>query len=189
MQINFETSASTNQTCYITTPQSSPCGQGSVPVYAVAVTSAEQIQKAVNFARERNLRLVIKNSGHDYLGRSAGRGALEIWMHNMRSVVWSNDFVPEKCQSRYGEEAVTIGAGMQIKELYGAAAEKGKAFVIGLADTVGAAGGFIQGGGHSPLGPWKGMASDNALQFTVVTADVSFQIICRYCPFSLCSSN
>jgi FAD/FMN-containing dehydrogenase len=146
-------------------------------VYAVAVTTPEQIQKTVDFGRVKNLRLVIKNSGHDYLGRSAGRGALEIWTHNMKRIVFSSNFVPEKCQSRKGEEAVTIGAGVQFQELYGAAASKGKALVIGYARTVGAAGGYIQGGGHSPLGPWKGMASDNALQFTVVTADVGLSVV------------
>jgi hypothetical protein len=45
--------------------------------------------------------------------------------------------------------------------------------VAGFSSTVGAAGGYIQGGGHSILGPWKGLASDHALQFSVVTADVS----------------
>lgn len=33
--------------------------------------------------------------------------------------------------------------------------------VAGFANTVGAAGGYIQGGGHSPLGTWAGMAADN----------------------------
>ncbi|CAZ84334.1 unnamed protein product [Tuber melanosporum] len=170
-QINFETSAVKNETCYIDTPRSSPCGQGNVPVYAVAATSPAQIQKAVDFAREKNLRLVIKNSGHDYLGRSAGRGSLQIWTHNMNNIEFSGNFTPESCKWKKGEEAVTIGAGVQLKPLYSALAAKGKTAVVGLANTVGAAGGFIQGGGHSPLGPWKGMASDNAYQFTVVTAD------------------
>ncbi|RPA97303.1 FAD-binding domain-containing protein [Choiromyces venosus 120613-1] len=170
-QVNFETSAVKNESCYPDTPRSSPCGQGNVPVYAVAATSPAQIQKAVDFARERNLRLVIKNSGHDYLGRSAGRGSLQIWTHNMKSIEFSDSFTPETCTWKKGEEAVTIGAGVQLKQLYSALKDKGKTAVIGLANTVGAAGGYIQGGGHSPLGPWKGMASDNAYQFTIVTAD------------------
>ncbi|PWW80057.1 FAD-binding domain-containing protein [Tuber magnatum] len=170
-QVNWETSAVKNETCYIDTPRSSPCGQGNVPIYAVAATSSTQIQKAVDFARERNLRLVIKNSGHDYLGRSAGRGSMQIWTHNMNSIEFSDSFTPEGCKWKKGEEAVTIGAGVQLKPLYSALKDKGKTAVIGLSNTVGAAGGYIQGGGHSPLGPWKGMASDNAYQFTIVTAD------------------
>lgn len=173
-QINFETSSVTNETCYIDTPRASPCGQGSVPVYGVAATAPEDIQKAVDFGRTHNLRLTIKNTGHDFLGRSIARGSLQIWTHNMKSITWLDDFRPEGCNWRErGQPAVTIGAGVQLKQLYSAAASKGRTLVAGLANTVGAAGGYIQGGGHSPLGPWKGMASDNALQFQVVTADVS----------------
>ncbi|KAJ5167687.1 uncharacterized protein N7482_003281 [Penicillium canariense] len=40
-----------------------------------------------------------------------------------------------------------------------------------ITHTVGAAGGYIQGGGHSPFGHWKGLASDNALEFEIVTAN------------------
>jgi len=67
---------------------------------------------------------------------------------------------------------VTIGAGVQLDQLYSAVGLAGQSVVAGLAHTVGAAGGYIQGGGHSPLGPWKGMAADNTVEFEVVTAQV-----------------
>jgi len=51
--------------------------------------------------------------------------------------------------------------------------KKGRAVVAGAASTVGVVGGFIQGGGHSPLGVWKGLASDHAVEFEVVLADGS----------------
>lgn len=173
-QINFENSAVTNETCYIDSPRSSPCGQGSLPIYAIVATSPQDIQGGVDFGRTHNLRLSIKNSGHDYLGRSTARGSLQIWTHNMKSMDFSDDFLPGGCsKGNQGESAVTIGAGVQLRELYLAATARGKTLVAGFSNTVGAAGGYILGGGHSPLGPWKGMASDNALQFTVVTADVS----------------
>lgn len=172
-EINFENSAVTNETCYIDFPRSSPCGQGSVPVYAVAATTPQDIQKGVNFGRTHNLRLAIKNTGHDFLGRSTARGSLQIWTHNMKSITFLEGFRAKGCsKSGGGEPAVTIGAGVQLKELYTAAKSQGKTLVAGFANTVGAAGGYIQGGGHSALSPWKGLASDNALQFTVVTADV-----------------
>lgn len=92
----------------------------------------------------------------------------------MKSMVFSDGFFPDGCKSEgEGESVVTIGAGIQLKELYAAALARRKTLVAGFSNTVGAAGGYILGGGHSPLSPWKGMASDNALQFTVVTADVS----------------
>lgn len=45
--------------------------------------------------------------------------------------------------------------------------------VGGSSNTIGVAGGYIQGGGHSFLSWLHGMASDNVLEFQVVLADVS----------------
>ncbi len=47
--------------------------------------------------------------------------------------------------------------------LYQAAKEQGKILVSGVAATVVAAGGYIQGGGHSALSPLLGLAADNVL--------------------------
>jgi FAD/FMN-containing dehydrogenase len=47
--------------------------------------------------------------------------------------------------------------------LYQAAKEEGKIVVGGTAATVSAAGGFIQGGGHSALSPLLGLAVDHVL--------------------------
>ncbi len=41
--------------------------------YAVAAQSTAHVVAAVNFAREHNLRLVIKGGGHSYLGTSNAR--------------------------------------------------------------------------------------------------------------------
>ncbi len=41
----------------------------------------------------------------------------------------------------------------------------------GISRTIGAIGGYLQGGGHGPLSRWKGMAADQVLAFDVVTAD------------------
>ena len=45
--------------------------------------------------------------------------------------------------------------------------------VGGYAQTVGASGGYVQGGGHGSMGPKYGLAVDNVLEFDVVTADGS----------------
>ena len=46
-----------------------PCSEKGYPVYVVNATSANDVKLAVDFARENNIRLIIKASGHDYLGR------------------------------------------------------------------------------------------------------------------------
>lgn len=46
---------------------SSHCLLGGFPEYVVNVTTAAQVQLAVNFARNLNIRLVVKNTGHEYV--------------------------------------------------------------------------------------------------------------------------
>jgi len=46
-----------------------PCSGEGYPIYVVNATNAEQVKLGVDFAREHNIRLVVKGTGHDYLGR------------------------------------------------------------------------------------------------------------------------
>jgi FAD/FMN-containing dehydrogenase len=172
-QPNWEVNTTLDQTCYIDTNRTIPCGQGNLPVYGVAVESAEDISATVIFGSTRNLRIIIKNTGHDYLGRSTARGALSIWTHNMKNITFSDNFVPDGCAGEGVGTTVTIGAGVQLADLYYAVSLKNQSVVIGMAHSVGAAGGYIQGGGHSPMANYAGMSTDNAIEFKVVTAKVS----------------
>lgn len=45
------------------------CSFGNHPNVVVKATRAEDVIAAVKFANEHNLRLVVKNTGHDFLGR------------------------------------------------------------------------------------------------------------------------
>lgn len=75
-------------TCLPPTPGvASTCTQGGYPVYAVNVSSAAHVQAAVNFARNKNIRLVVKNTGHDLSGKSLGAGSLSVWTHVSLDVV------------------------------------------------------------------------------------------------------
>ncbi|KAK0616582.1 FAD binding domain protein [Immersiella caudata] len=159
-----------NETCYIDTHKSLPCGQGRISLYSAVVRKTEQIQAAVRFAKKHNVRLAIKNTGHCFLGRSVAPDSLQILTHHLKEIAFVDDFRPTGSLNKSCGSAVTIGAGVQLKELYTALGKKNLTAVIGASHTVGAAGGYIQGGGHSPLGTWKGMAADNALEFEVVTA-------------------
>lgn len=172
---NWEAWSEHNQTCYIDTPRSLACGQGRVSLYSVMAEKPEHIQAAVRFVSKHNVRLAIKNTGHCFLGRSTAPESLQIATTKLKSIKFVDDFKltgAKGCAGPSRGSAVTIGAGVQLAELYKAAAEENKTVIVGLSHTVGAAGGYIQGGGHSPLGPWKGMGSDNALEFTVVNAKV-----------------
>ncbi|EEP79262.1 predicted protein [Uncinocarpus reesii 1704] len=169
--INWEAWPAKQESCYIAGDRKIPCGQGRISRYSAVVHTPEHIQHAVRFAARHNLRLVVRNTGHDFLGRSSAPESLQIFTHLMKNVDFTDEFVPEgKRDRRAVGSAVTIGAGVQLAELYEAVGKENKAVVAGFSNTVGAAGGYILGGGHSALGPWKGMAVDNVLEFKVVTA-------------------
>ncbi|CAE6442278.1 unnamed protein product [Rhizoctonia solani] len=157
--------------CRIDTPRNATCPQGLVPTYAVAAENADDVSKAVKFAQKHKLKLVIKNTGHDYLGRSSGAGAFSIWTHKLGGIDFADTFVAEGCSGVQGVPAVTVGAAKQWFDVYQAADEHNVTVVGGAARSVGAAGGWLQGGGHSPLGAKYGMGVDNVLQFQIVTAD------------------
>lgn len=46
-----------------------PCSGEGYPIYVVNATRAEHVRIGVDFARRYNIRLVVKSSGHDYIGR------------------------------------------------------------------------------------------------------------------------
>ncbi|KAI7779934.1 hypothetical protein LA080_000146 [Diaporthe eres] len=146
------------------------CTQGGYSMYSVNVSNVAQIQLSVNFARSQNLRLVVKNTGHDYNGRSTGSGALSLWTHNLKDI----RFIPNYETRDYAGPAFKAGAGVQGFELYEAADAHGVTTVSGICPTVGVVGGYIQGGGHSPVMQLFGMGADQALALEVVTAAGEF---------------
>lgn len=158
------------RTCMPTDDPNDSCTLGGYPNYAINVSSVAQIQLAVNFARNTNIRLVVKNTGHDFNGKSAGAGALSIWTHNLKDITYYANYR----SSGYSGAAIKMGAGVQAQEIYAAAKSYGVTVVGGEGRTVGVAGGYIAGGGHSPLSSLYGMAADQVLAFEVVTADGRF---------------
>jgi hypothetical protein len=46
-----------------------PCSGEGYPDYVVNATCADDVKKGVDFARRHNIRLIVKGTGHDYLGR------------------------------------------------------------------------------------------------------------------------
>ncbi|QMW39082.1 hypothetical protein G4B11_002362 [Aspergillus flavus] len=100
--------------CFINTSASAPCDQGIVPYYMVRATSVEDIQASVKFANEKDLLLVTKNTGHDHLGRSSGKGAFGIWTHNLKGIEFQSSFTPQGAPpDSSGIPAVTLQAGEQ----------------------------------------------------------------------------
>ncbi|KAF3390356.1 putative FAD-linked oxidoreductase [Penicillium rolfsii] len=158
------------RTCLPTTDASASCTVGGYSSYAVNVTNVAQIQLAVNFARNAGLRLVVKNTGHDFSGKSTGAGALSIWTHHLKDI----DYIPNYRSSSYSGPAVKMGAGVQAFEIYEKANQLGFSVVGGEGKTVGVAGGYVLGGGHSPLSSIYGLAADQVLAMEVVLPNGRF---------------
>ncbi|EON65973.1 hypothetical protein W97_05215 [Coniosporium apollinis CBS 100218] len=154
------------------------CSLGRYPVYVVNATEASHVQAALKFAKERNIRLNVKNTGHNFPGRSTAFGSLSIWTHHFRGITFHDDFKPDSCSlNTTGEQmAATIAAGEQGFTVYEAMAEHGAIAVGGANPTVGIVGWFT-GGGHGWLSSTYGMGADNLLQATVVTPDGEVVVI------------
>ncbi|CAK7206603.1 hypothetical protein SEUCBS139899_009403 [Sporothrix eucalyptigena] len=143
------------------------CTQGGYPEYVVNATTVKHVQAAVNFARNKGLRLVIKNTGHDFGGRSVGAGALSIWVHNLKSF----EFLPEYRMGEYSGMAVRFGAGLESWELFNYMGAHNLSVAAPGGSTVGTLGGWFAMGGHGSVTSYLGLGSDQALSIEVVTAD------------------
>jgi FAD/FMN-containing dehydrogenase len=140
--------------------------------YAVAARTAEEVAVAVMFAREHGLRLAIKGTGHDYLGRSSAADSLLVWTHQMRDVTVHDAFAITGGDGSYTPvPAITVGAGTRWLEAYVAATRRDRYVQGGGCTSVGAAGGFTQGGGFGSFSKRFGTAAGNVLEVEVVTAD------------------
>ena len=144
-------------------------------VYAVAARNVKDVVAAVEFARERNLRLVVKGGGHSYLGTSNAPDSLLVWMRAMNEIVLRPDFVAEGCTAA-PQPAVTVGAGAIWMHTYNEVTTRGGRYVQGGGcGTVGVAG-LVQGGGFGSYSKAYGTAAAGLLEAEIVTADGKVRI-------------
>ncbi|CAK7203751.1 hypothetical protein SEUCBS139899_006498 [Sporothrix eucalyptigena] len=159
---NDTCSAGANDTCGATT-----CTQGLSPAMIVTAQNQFDVQVSVNFARIQNLRLVIRNTGHDNMGRSTGFGSLTLNTHRLNNIQFMKSYTGP---GNYTGGAVKVGAGVLFRDLYPAAKAEGVDIIGADSATVGIAGGYVQGGGHGPLSGIHGLAADNVLAFDAILA-------------------
>ncbi|KAI1259250.1 hypothetical protein F5Y18DRAFT_443656 [Xylariaceae sp. FL1019] len=150
------------------------CTIGSNPVYAVNATNIDDIVAAVRLAKARNLRLVIKTSGHDILGRSDGYGSLVIWLRYFRNGITFNPSYtsPTGCKATdWNGSAMGIAGGYMWGDVHEQAAANNVVIVGGGTNTVSAIGGWMQGGGHGPASSHFGLGADQVLDAEIVLAN------------------
>ena len=113
-------------TCLPTYDSYKPCTIGGYPEWVVNASTPAHVQTTIKFAQTHNLRLVIKNTGHDFIGKSAGWGALSVWTHYFKDIT----FIPNYSADGYSGPAFKSGSGVQAGELY-AAAKQHNVTVVG----------------------------------------------------------
>ena len=159
------------------------CHLGGLPEYIVNATTENQVAHAVKWAAERNIRIIVKGTGHDLNGRcvsfsllslcshlisarSSGAFSVSIWTRYLnkleRNPSWA---VPNTHKT---EDVFIVGSGQQWGNVLQEATRIGRVVTTGQDPSVGL-GGYIQGGGHGPLSSTYGLAAHQVLQVTVVT--------------------
>jgi hypothetical protein len=144
-------------------------------VYAVAAKSTEDVVAAINFAREHNLRLVVKGGGHRYLGTSNALDSLLVWTRAMDDIALHDDFVPRGCAVP-PQPAVSVGAGAIWLHVYDAVTTRAGRYVQGGGCTTVGVAGLIQSGGFGSFSKNFGTAAASLLEAEVVTADGKVRI-------------
>lgn len=169
-----------NNSCTpFSTPPGSQCVLGTYPQYVVNASLENRVadyRATLAFAAAKHIRLVIRNTGHDLMGKSTGAGALALWTHHLKNIEvlphYSSSLSSSSplAEPSYTGPAMKLGAGVQGFEAYAAAHAAGLTLNGGDCDTVGLVGGYTQGGGLGPLTSLYGLAADQVLEWEVVTA-------------------
>src|SRR5579862_8659202 len=146
-------------------------------VYAVAAETTADVVAAVNFARAKNLRLVVKGGGHSYFGGSNAPDSLLIWTRKMNAIAVHDAFIGQGCGGRVEPSpAVTVEAGAMWGQVYNEVATRAGRYVQGGGCmTVGVAG-LILGGGFGSFSKAYGMAAASLLEAEIITADGEVRI-------------
>ena len=146
--------------------------------YAVKAQNADDVAAGITFARENNLRLVIKGGGHSYQGTSNAPDSLLIWTRAMNKVTLHDAFVGKGCEGRIAPvPAVSAGAGAVWMDLYNVVTTVGGRYVQGGGCmTVGVAG-LVQSGGFGVFSKGFGTAASGLIEAEVVTADGKVRVV------------
>ena len=119
----------------------------------------EDVKRAVSFGREFNLEIAVRGGGHSVAGKGLTEGGLMIDLRRMNAVTVDP-----------GAKTVTAEGGATMGHLDRATAQHGLATTGGRVSTTGV-GGYALGGGDGWLARKMGLACDNLVSVTLVTAE------------------
>jgi len=129
------------------------------PAVIVRCAGAEDVVRAVRFARENNLLVAVRGGGHNVAGNAVCDGGLMIDLSPLKAI--RIDPVRQTAQAQPG---LTLGEFDRETQAFGLATTLGTVSVTGIA-------GLTLGGGIGWLMGKYGLACDNLLSVDIVTAD------------------
>ncbi|QFZ20035.1 FAD-binding oxidoreductase [Saccharothrix syringae] len=126
---------------------------------AVALCADESdVARCLEFAARHRVRVAARSGGHSYAGYSTPEDGLVVDLTALHRI-------------RFGpRDAVEVGAGTRMIDLYGALARRGRLLPAGSCPSVGI-GGLALGGGISVVGRKHGLTCDHLRAARVVTPD------------------
>jgi FAD/FMN-containing dehydrogenase len=154
------------------------CLDAAASTYAVKARNVTDAVAAGTFARENNLRLVVKGGGHSFLGTSNASDSFLIWTRAMNKVTLHDAFVGKGYDGRTGSEhAVSTEAGAVWMDVHNAVTTKGGRYVQGGGCTTVGVAGLIQSGGFSSFSKGFGTAASGLIEAEIVTADGQVRVV------------
>lgn len=129
------------------------------PAAVVRCADATDVQRALEFARHRELAVAVRGGGHSFAGNSTCDGGLVIDCSPMKHV-----------EVDPGRRVARAGAGCTLAEFDAATQALGLATTLGTASPTGIAG-LTLGGGLGWLMGRFGLACDNLVAAEIATAD------------------
>jgi hypothetical protein len=152
-------------------PQSNMCSLGRMSAYYVDAQGSTDVQATIEFVKTHNIRLSIKNTGHDFLGRSSVANSLALRTANLKTISYEANFTAHNCPTASQENVGIMGAGVIAHDAVTYFLTHDMDVVVGACPSVGIAGGFGQSGGHGLFSPSYGLMVDQAIEYDVITAD------------------
>ncbi|MGA5899663.1 FAD-binding oxidoreductase [Streptomyces venetus] len=131
------------------------------PAAIARCADADDVVRAVRFARELDLPVAVRGGGHSVAGMAVNDGGVVVDLRRMHAVTVDP-----------AAQAVRVAGGATMSHLDRATEPYKLATTGGRASTTGV-GGFVLGGGTGWLDRWCGLAVDNLLAVELVTADGS----------------
>ena len=151
--------------------------QSQPSAYVVAAENTADVVAAVNFAREHNLRLVVRGGGHSYKGGSCAPDSLLVWTRHMNAVTLHDSFIAQGCKGNQAPQpAVSVQSGAMWMDAYNAVTTHGGRYVQGGGCTSVGVAGLVQGGGFGSWSKNYGTAAAGLLEAEIVTADGQVRI-------------